>query len=159
LKNYSAEATVSAKQREIALISRQSGETVEGFAIRLQFEASLLGDLINERSLKTHFYAVLDTATSTFAQSVLPQGVVTQGFQEAISHATRVDQSVSLLRPQSSSGHSNRYSQPTSRTFNSPTRGILTVPTSPYTAREELEMDGEVDVFFRSFRYIRKGIR
>jgi hypothetical protein len=126
LTTYSSEATVSSKQREIALISRQSGETVEAFAIRLQFEASLLGDLINERSLKTHFYAGLDAATSTFAQSVLPQGIVTQGFQEAVSHASRVDQSVSLLRPHSSPVHANRYSQPTSRTINPQKRGILT---------------------------------
>lgn len=151
LTTYSAEATVGAKQREIALISRQSGETVEAFAIRLQFEASLLGDLINERSLKTHFYAGLDAATSTFAQSVLPQGIVTQGFQEAVSHATRVDQSVSLLRPQSLPGHSNRYSQPTSRTLNPQNRGVLTVPTNPYTTREEIETEEQVDVDLGAF--------
>jgi hypothetical protein len=79
LTTYASEATVSAKQREISLISRQSGETVEAFAIRLQFESSLVGDLINERSLKTRFYTGLDAASSTFAQSNLPQGVVTQG--------------------------------------------------------------------------------
>jgi hypothetical protein len=55
LTTYSAETTVSVKKREIALISRQSGESVEAFAIRLQFEAYLLGDLINERSLKHNF--------------------------------------------------------------------------------------------------------
>jgi hypothetical protein len=91
LTTYASEATVRAKKREISLISRQSGETVKAFATRLQFEASLLGDLSNERSLKTRFYPGLDAATSTFAQSILPQEVVTQEFQEAVSHAIIVD--------------------------------------------------------------------
>ena len=145
LTTYASEIIVSAKQREISLISRQSGETVEAFSTRLQFEASLLGDLITERSLKTQFYAGLDAATSTFAQSVLPQGVVTQGFQEAVSHATRVDQSVSLLRPSSSPSQTNRFSQQNSRTVNPQSRGILAVPAS-YVSREENETEGQVDV-------------
>jgi hypothetical protein len=48
LTTYSFEATVSSKQREIALISRHPGEAVEAFAIEIQFKGSLLGDLINE---------------------------------------------------------------------------------------------------------------
>jgi hypothetical protein len=68
------------KQSEIALISRQSGETVEAFVIRLQFEVSLFGDLMKERSLKIHFYAGLGATKSTLALYVIPQGMITQGF-------------------------------------------------------------------------------
>jgi hypothetical protein len=98
LLTYAPETAVSIKQREIALITRKTGESVPEFSIRLQSEASLLGDLINERALRAHFYAGLDPATSSFAQSVLPQGLVYQSFQEAVTHVSRVDQSVNLLK-------------------------------------------------------------
>jgi hypothetical protein len=107
--------------------------------------------LINEISLKTHFYAGLDAATSTFSQSVLPQGIVTQGFQEAVSNSSRVDQSVALLRPHSATTHANRSIQPVSRTLNPHPSGSLVVPSVDFTAREEIETEGQVDVDLGAF--------
>jgi hypothetical protein len=103
------------------------------------------GSLCYKRSLKTYFYASLDAATYTFAQSLLSQGVVTQVFQEAVSHATRVYQSVTLLRTPSSPSQTNWFGYQTSRTVNPQCHGILAVSAS-VAAREDNETEGQFDV-------------
>jgi hypothetical protein len=93
------ERIVSSKLRELSVQSRRQGESVEEFGLRLQAEAAQLGDLISERTLRTHFYAGLDAPTATFAQYLLPHGPVLQTFHKAVTHAFQVDQSIMLFTP------------------------------------------------------------
>jgi hypothetical protein len=144
LNTYAPESAVDAKQREISHLSRQPGESVSDFSSRLQFEAALLGDLINDRGLRTHFYSGLDEATSLLARSMLTSGwMVTQTFQEAVAHAARVDQGVTLLNP------AHRASRPQasiSKPRITPGRGILAIPQSYSTNEEKPAADGSYDV-------------
>jgi hypothetical protein len=145
IATYAPESVVTSKLREISLLNRDGGESVNTFATRLQAEASLLGDLISERSLCTYFYAGLDTATATFSQSLLPHGALTQTFHEAVAHATKVDQSVSSLRPTRLSTTQLRSDHP-QRAPLARARGILSVHDGD---REEFEtevLEGNLDV-------------
>jgi hypothetical protein len=158
LLTYASEASVSVKQREIALLTRQPNETVQEFSGRLQFEASMLGDLISDRSLRSHFYAGLDKATSMLAQSVLSPGMPAQSFQEAVAHAKRVDQSVSLLKPV---GVSHRSHPPAPKVTAPTGRGIFAIPPaqteSASSADDESDFDVEHGVY--AIRETRPGDR
>jgi hypothetical protein len=57
IATYSPESAVTAKLREVSMLTRGPTEAVNDFAARLQAEASLLGEQIIERTLRTHFYA------------------------------------------------------------------------------------------------------
>jgi hypothetical protein len=142
LTAHTSETAVSAKQREVALLSRQPGESIQEFGTRLQFEAALLGDLINDRTLRTYFYAVLDEATSTFLRSILPYGAATQTFHEAVAHATMADQSVRTLRPPA---HLFSRQAQTARPPTSAGRRILAVPDSREDVGQEFPDTGEFD--------------
>jgi hypothetical protein len=142
LTAHASEAAVSAKQREVALLSRQTGESIQEYGTRLQFEAALLGDLINDRALRTHFYAGLDEATSTFLRSILPYGVATQTFHEAVAHATMADQSVRALRPPA---HSFSRQQQTARPPTALGRRILAVPEGRSEVEQDSPETGEFD--------------
>jgi hypothetical protein len=74
LATYVPESSVADKLKEISLLSHRQDEKAEAFSMRLQAEAALLGDLISERTLRTHFYAGLDVSTATLAQYLLPPG-------------------------------------------------------------------------------------
>jgi Reverse transcriptase (RNA-dependent DNA polymerase)/RNase H-like domain found in reverse transcriptase len=99
--------------------------------MRLQAEAALLGDLISERTIRTHFYAGLDVPTATFAQSLLPHGPVMQTFHEAVAHASQVDQSIALLRPAPNTNVNTRALALPSRSNIQRSRGILSIPEAP----------------------------
>jgi hypothetical protein len=99
LQTYLQESAVGSKIREVSMLSRGKEENVEEFAMRLQAESALLGDLFSERTLRTLFYAGLDVPTPTFALSSLPHGQVMQTFHEAVTLASQVDQSIAILRP------------------------------------------------------------
>jgi hypothetical protein len=146
LSTYVPERVVSSKLREVSVQSRRQGESVEEFALRLQAEAAQLGDLISERTLRTHFYAGLDAPTATFAQSLLPHGPVLQTFHEAVTHASQVDQSIMILRPSTAATVSARSVELSSRTILSRNRGILSIPDS--TSMDEIHADfsGSLDI-------------
>jgi hypothetical protein len=143
---YVTESSVAAKLRDVSLLSRRKEENVDGFAMRLQAEAALLGEIISERTLRTHFYAGLDTPTATFAQSLLPHGPVMQTFHEAIAHASRVDQSITLLRPAPASNVNTRAISIPSRSNIQRTRGILSIPESMRTDEIDDEASSSLDV-------------
>jgi hypothetical protein len=146
LQTYVPESSVALKLREVSLLSRRQEENVDEFAMRLQAEAALLGDLISERTLRTHFYAGLDGPTATFAQSLLPHGPVMQTFHEAVAHASQVDQSIAFLRPAPTTNVNNRAVVLPSRSNIQRSRGILSIPEAPPEDETMNEASSSLDV-------------
>jgi hypothetical protein len=145
-QTYVPESSVALKLREVSLLSRLQEENVDEFAMRLQAEAALLGDLISERTLRTHFYAGLDVPTATFAQSLLPHGPVMQTFHEAVEHASQVDQSIALLRPAPNTNVNTRAIVLPSRSNIQRSRGILSIPEASPEDETMNEASSPLDV-------------
>jgi hypothetical protein len=114
--------------------------------MRLQAEAALLGDLISERTLRTHFYAGLDVSTATLVQSLLPPGPVMHTFNEAVAHASQVDQRIKLLRPTPATNVNTRAVALPSRSNIQRTRGILSITEASRAEETVNEASGSLDV-------------
>jgi hypothetical protein len=96
--------------------------------------------------LTDSFLCGLDAPTATFAQSLLPNGPVMQKFHEAVAHASRVDQSITLLRPAPASNVNTRAIAIPSRSNIQRTRGILLIPESMRTDEIDDEASSSLDV-------------
>jgi hypothetical protein len=101
--------------------------------------------------LRTHFYASLDVPTATFAQSLLPRVPVMQTFNEAVAHASQVDQSITFLRHTPATNVNTRAVTLPSRSNIQRTRGILSIPEASRaeeTVNEaSVPLDFDTDVF------------
>jgi hypothetical protein len=84
--------------------------------------------------------------TFTFAQSLLPRGPVMQTFNEAVTHASQVDQSMTLLRPTTATYVNTRAVALLSRSNIQRKREVLSIPEASRAEETVNEASGSLDV-------------